>query len=212
MQRISFFSPIKRLSLSLFEALRGLREAVAPTTTEPADDGNNATNNNTNTNTNNNNTLNAATNDTNPKGRNALHPDADPDYDDFLIAYYNDEEWALELTSAAGIAGGKAPKTREEYVKLRAKLEMTKHSELVPKLAQTILKTSAQVEELVGGLPGMERSREEQMVRIQSLLEENLLVEKQLKDTYVLAESRRDEVKSKLRDVTCHALGIEEDN
>ena len=183
--------------------MRGLREAVAPTATE-ADDANTNTNNN-NTNTNN--------NDSNaPKARNPLHPDADPDYDDFLIAYHNDEEWALELASAAGNAGGKVPKNREEYVKLRAKLEMTKHSELVPKLAQNILRTSAQVEELVGALPGMERSREEQFDRIQILLKENLVVKKDLKETYALAEERRNEVKSKLRDVTCRALGIEEDD
>ena len=175
--------------------MRGLREAVAPTETATEDPQ-------------------GSSNPTNEEGvsskpRKAIHPNEDPDYDDFLLAYYHDEEWALELTSAAG---GRPPRSREEYVKLRAKLEMTKHSELVPKLAQNILRTSAQVEDLVGALPGMERTREEQIAQITVLLEENLAVEKELKDAYALAESRRHEVKSKLRSVTCEALGIEEDD
>jgi len=158
---------IDTLSLSLFEALRGLRDAVAPTIDHE-----------------------------------------DMEYEDFLMAYAKDQPYALELIEASD---GNPPKSRDEYLKLRAKNEMKKHAELVPKLAQGVLGASDKLDTLVSELPGMHRTKAEQMDRIQELLDENKVVDEELQEVYKKTEIRRDEIRLALQKVTCRALGIEEE-
>mmetsp|Transcript_34280 Transcript_34280/g.102754 ORF Transcript_34280/g.102754 Transcript_34280/m.102754 type:complete len:91 (+) Transcript_34280:437-709(+) len=88
---------------------------------------------------------------------------------------------------------------------------MEKDAELVSRLAEEVLSKSEMVEELVGKLPGMGRTREQQMKRIEELLEKNKEVAQELEGACEEAERRREEVREVLGGVTCEALGIEEE-
>jgi len=190
------------LSLSLFEALRGLRDAVAPETSPQigAADG----------------VEGGASSSQQQQQVDQSHKSKslsaidheDMDYDDFLMAYHKDDPYALELIKASD---GKPPRTREEYFKLRAMNEMKKHSELVPKLAQGILSASDALDNLVSELPGMHRTKQEQMKRIEELLVQNEAADEQLQISYQKATERRNEIRQVLQHVTCQALGIQEE-
>ena len=180
---------IDSLSLSLFEALRGLRDHTAPDSVGPAPAPTSADGAHTAT---------AATN--------ASQSD-EPDYEDFLVAYHNKEPHAVAVVKQAG---GKPPKSREEYVRLLARMEMESDVSLVTRLAGDILAKSQEVDDLVDGLPGMDRNKDEQMAVIERLIQENRLVDQELEMKYQEAERKRDEVRATLREVTCSALDIEE--
>ena len=105
---------LSSLSLSLFEALRGLRDSVAP----ESQSGNNNNDNN------------------NIPRKSPIDLNLDMDYDDFLLAYNRDDPVALEFIQ---MANNKAPKTREDYTKLRAKFAIKRASELMSKLSDNIL-------------------------------------------------------------------------
>lgn len=200
---ISFL--LSSLSLSLFEALRGLRDAAAPesafqpqitpqpevTSTERVSHTPGAENN------------------TASNRHNSTVPNRDPDYEDFLLAYHHKEPLALDLISKTG---GKVPKSREEYIKFRAKVQKEKDQSLVSKLSKDILDKSLDIGELVANLPGMHRTKAEQMDRISELLDENKRLEKELKDVYQEAATKRDQIRSTLQRVTCSALSIEEED
>ena len=183
---------IDSLSLSLFEALRGLRDAVSP---EASQNNNNGEGSSTP----------AATLEAE---RRSVIDREDMDYEDFLIAYSKDDPFALELIKTAD---GKPPRNREEYAKLRAKNDMKKHAELVPKLAENVLSKSAAVDDLIATLPGMQRTKAEQMARIQELLDQNQRKEEDLQLAYSEAEKKRNELRSVLQRVTCKALNIQEE-
>lgn len=172
---------IDSLSLSLFEALRGLRDAISPESQ-------------TNTNTN---------------GEHAENipqsPQLDLDYDDFLMAFHRDEQWTLELIAKNK---GNPPKNKEEYTKLKARIEMEKFKAIVEKHSTDILQKSANVDDLVSNLPGMSRTKKEQLERIQELLTLNQSLDKELNDAYTQAETQRNEIRSILDRVTTEALGI----
>jgi len=188
---------IYSLSLSLFEGLRGLRDAVAPDSAyQPPPDQQHQLAGDIGE---------ALTGPTTTATTTA--PDYEPDWDDFLVAYCKDEPYTLELVSKNG---GKPPRTKDEYRKLRSKLEVDKHTALVSKLAQEILGKSAAVDDLVANLPGMKKTKAQQMEHIQKLMEENIATDKELKTAYEQAEKRRNEVRSALERVTCNMLGIEE--
>ena len=182
---------IDSLSLSLFEALRGLRDAVAPESSQHI---------------NNTGDLSGPQSQSNQTQTAIDHEDMD--YDDFLMAYHKDDPFALELISNAE---GKPPSTSLEYSKLRALNEMKKHAELVPKLAQNILSKSTALDDLVAKLPGMHRTKDEQMKRIQELLDQNSRAEEDFQLAYSEAERKRDEIRSVLQRVTCRALSIQEE-
>ena len=168
------------MSLSLFESLRGLRDAVAPDSTA------------------------------NPDGNQGIAPcfdTSEPDYDGFLISFHKDDPFALEIVAKAG---GKPPRSREEYSKILLKMERERDVSLVSSLAEEVLAKSATVDKLVAKLPGMERTKTEQMKRIEELLNLNKSASDALEKAYAEAESRRDEVRLVLSNVTCEALGIEE--
>lgn len=177
---------IDSLSLSLFEALRGLRDAISPES---------QTNNNT-TNTNGEH----VENENSPQS-----PQLDLDYDDFLMAFHRDEQWTLELIAKNK---GNPPKNKEEYTKLKARIEMEKFKAIVEKHSTDILQKSANVDDLVSALPGMSRTKEEQLERIQELLTLNQSLDKELNDAYTQAEKQRNEIRSILDRVTTEALGI----
>eukprot|EP00550_Attheya_septentrionalis_P011985 CAMPEP_0198303758 /NCGR_PEP_ID=MMETSP1449-20131203/57056_1 /TAXON_ID=420275 /ORGANISM="Attheya septentrionalis, Strain CCMP2084" /LENGTH=205 /DNA_ID=CAMNT_0044006265 /DNA_START=356 /DNA_END=973 /DNA_ORIENTATION=- len=170
---------IDSLSLSLFESLRGLRDAVAPESVITAGTG----------------------------GAGAAL-EQDPDYEDFLIAYSNGDAKAKALVANAA---GSLPKTREEYFKMKAKSEMLEDTKLVTRVAQQILAKTEAVDELVEKLPGMDRTKAQQMERIQQLLDQNHAVSKELESAYEEAERKRNEVRTKLGEVTCDAIGIIEE-
>lgn len=161
------------LSLAMFEALRGLRDAVAP------ESGNStaATNNN-----------------------------SAPDFEEFWQNYRNGDE----ETVAAVLRHGVAPQKREDYIRVYQSVERERDAELVATLATRVLEKSADVQHLVSNVTGMDRTRTQQMARIQELLEMNRVMEMELKEAHALALRKRSEVRASLQKQTCQALGIEE--
>ncbi len=183
---------LSSLSLSLFEALRGLRDSVAPEST-------------------NNDNVDESNENSNVGGSGPVPRkspiDLDMDYEDFLLAYNRDDPVALEFIA---MADNKPPKSRDEYTKLRAKFAHKRASELMTKLSENILNKSAAVHDLVASLPN--RTKAEQMKRISELIEENKKAEEGLQDAYLQAEIRRNKLRSVLDQVTCKSLGILEES
>jgi hypothetical protein len=165
-----------QLLLSMFEALRGLRDAVAP------ESGNAAA---------------------------ASHGDnSEPDFEEFYTLFRNRDKDTVDLVLKA--SGGVAPTTKDDFIRIHAKIEMTKDVELVSRLATTVLQKSAEVDARVAALPGISRTRAEQMQRIEDLMAQNQTIEKELDEQYALAKERRDQVRKLLRERTGEALGIED--
>jgi hypothetical protein len=191
---------IDSLSLSLFEALRALRNAVAPESFSMENELKGSVEEETITSANLSQTRSVM-------GRSAIDYE-DMDYDDFLMAYHEDDPFALELIK---ISDGKPPKTREEYLKLRAMNEMKIAMNVTKSQAENILSKSAALDDLVAALPGMNRTKKEQMDRIQELLDENKKVDDELRLVYQEAEKKRQEIRMALKKVTCKALCIEQD-
>merc|ERR1712071_307354 len=90
-------------------------------------------------------------------------------------------------------------------------VEREQDVDMVSKLADEVLEKSDKVNELVTKLPGMERGKEEQMRRIDELLEENWNTMNDLEQEYQNAVQIRKEVRNVLQKTTCQALGIEEE-
>jgi hypothetical protein len=57
----------------------------------------------------------------------------------------------------------------------------------------------------------MNRTKEEQIARIQELMEQNIKAEADLKQCMLTAESRRDQIRKELNRVTGKALQIQEE-
>ena len=167
---------IDGLALSLFEALRGIRDA-----TGDADDQNTG----------------------------SAAAGSEPDYDDFLVAFHNRDPHALEVARKG--PGGKPPQGPEEYLRVLARMDFESDVNTAQRLAADILDKSREVEELVDDLPGMGRSREEQMAVIAKLIEENRAIDERLRARHREATVRRDEVRTMLQEVASSSLGIEEE-
>jgi len=137
------------------------------------------------------------------------------DYDDFLISYHRDDPGALEFIEMAETEGG-LPRTRDQYKnmrkKLRAKIAAKRASELMSTLAGNILSKSSVVDNLVSNLPGIDRTKEEQMERISELIDQNQKADEELQEMYKNAEMKRDKIRSVLDKTTCSALGISEES
>ncbi|GKY98589.1 hypothetical protein MPSEU_000815600 [Mayamaea pseudoterrestris] len=177
------FCFIDGLSLAMFEALRSLRDAVAP------DSGNLGANSSTNT--------------------NAQEQQQPPDIDDLWQAYKSGDKQVVEQIHAAN--GGVILQKREDFIRVHAKMEMDKDTELVQRLASSVLNKSAEIDEKVDALPGMHRTKAEQMGRIEELLELNKQAVEELETTYTAAKERRDACREFIRINACKALGVEED-
>jgi len=177
---------IDGLALSLFEALRGIRDA-----TGDADDQN---------------TGSAAAGSASASHNSQSD---EPDYDDFLVAFHNRDPHALEVARKG--PGGKPPQGPEEYLRVLARMDFESDVNTAQRLAADILDKSREVEELVDDLPGMGRSREEQMAVIAKLIEENREIDERLRARHREATVRRDEVRTMLQEVASSSLGIEEE-
>ena len=105
----------------------------------------------------------------------------------------------------------KFPLTQEQYTKLLIETEHERDVQTTQHLAKDILSKSAKVDELVSKLPGMNRTRDMQMKRINELIKENNSVTKELEEAYDVANKRREEVRAALEESTSLALGIEEE-
>lgn len=106
--------------------------------------------------------------------------------------------------------GGAAPQRREDYIRIHGRIEMEKDVELVTKLASTVLEKSDEINERVSSLPGMERTRKEQMEYIETLLKKNQQAAADLEERHKSAKAKRDQVRQFIRENTCEALGIME--
>ena len=104
------------------------------------------------------------------------------------------------------------PRTREEFIRLHAKMEMNKDTELVMRLAGTVLEKSRDIDQRVNEtIPGMHRTRQEQMRTIEQLMQRNQQVAEQLEQAFVTARQRRDACRAYIHQHTSRALGIEEE-
>lgn len=103
----------------------------------------------------------------------------------------------------------KIPRTEGEYVKLLHQYELEQDTRTTQQLAQNILEKSANVNNLVANLPGMERTRQMQMDRINELIEKNQNAAKDLEEAYKLATEKREEVRTVLDIHTSAALGLD---
>jgi len=181
---------IDSFSLSLFEALRTLRDAVAPDSNTQ------------------NNTL---------QLNNYLKSETDGDYQDFKAALQLQDPHVLELLQRTKSANenGKTPiptpKSRQEYSKMLSEMEREQDVELVSKLADEVLQKSENVDKLVKTLPGMERGKKDQLRVLEQLLQENWKYDRMLDEEYEKATHIREEVRVILQENTCDILGIEEE-
>jgi hypothetical protein len=171
----------------MFEALRGLRDAVAP---ESGNLGGNPGNNN-----------NSNGNNDNGSG--------EPDFEEFWQSYRSGDPETVAMVKKVTVT---PPQKREDFIRIHAKVEMEKDAELVRKLANTVLEKSADIDERVSALPGMHRTRAEQMEYTEKLLNKNREAAEKLEEAYHRAQERRDLVRRFVRDNTCAALGIIEDS
>lgn len=103
------------------------------------------------------------------------------------------------------------PLTQEEYTKFLIDSEHQRDIQTTQHLAQQILQKSAEVDNLVARLPGMDRTRDMQMKRIEELLERNQQVAKELDEAHIVAKKKLEEVRKVLGETTCLALGVEEE-
>lgn len=164
----------------MFEALRGLRDAVAP------ESGNlGGTNNNDNNN-----------------------DSSEPDFEEFWQSYRSGDP---EIVALVKKVSSSQPQKREDFIRIHAKVEMEKDAELVKQLANTVMEKSDDVDEGVSGLPGMHRTRAEQMTYMEELLQKNSETAEKLEEAFARAQQKRDLVRTFVRENTCQALGIFED-
>lgn len=103
------------------------------------------------------------------------------------------------------------PLTQEEYTKFLIDSEHQRDIQTTQHLAEQILQKSAEVDNLVAKLPGMNRTRDMQMKRIEELLEKNQQVAKELDEAHRVAKKKLEEVRKVLGETTCLALGVEEE-
>lgn len=183
------------LSLSMFEALRKLRDAVAPESGnlgDPNNPGGGGANNNNNGANNN----------------NSDQQQQQDSFEEFYSNYHNGDPETLRRVESITSA---IPRRREDFEKLHKRVEQQKDEELVERLAREVLDKSVDIDERVSALPGMDRTKSQQMAHIEALLKQNQQVCEKLQIAYDEAHDRRDLVRKFVRDNTCAALGIAED-
>jgi len=171
----------------MFEALRRLRDAVAP------DSGNLGV------------AANAAANDSSSP---ETAGSTDPDMDELWNRYRSNDPDVVAMLHK--VSGGVVLQKREDFIRVHAKMEMEKDTELVMNLAGSVLQKSAAIDEQVDALPGINRTRSEQMKRISELVDLNRKAVKDLEDVYEQAKNRRDSCRSFIMENTGAALGIED--
>jgi hypothetical protein len=162
----------------MFEALRGLRDAVAPESGNLGGDGGNNQNEN-----------------------------HEPDLEEFWQNYRGGDPTTVAMVQKISPI---PPKKREDYTRIYAKIESLRDAALVKRLAETVLEKSADIDHRVSSLPGMHRTKSQQMEHIKELLEKNQETNEKLEETFNRAKERRDIVRTFVKDNTCVALLIED--
>lgn len=163
----------------MFEALRSLRDAVAP------DSGSLRGNNS------------------------ATAPGEQADIEELWHAYKSGDKEVIHQVHCAN--GGVVLQKREDFVRVHAKMEMEKDTELVQRLANSVLAKSAAISHRVDSLPGMSRNRTDQMNRIEELLRLNRTAIDELEVTNQIARDRKDACHRYIRTRTCNVFNIEEE-
>jgi hypothetical protein len=103
------------------------------------------------------------------------------------------------------------PRNHEEYVRLLHSARHDRDECTARRLARNVLSKSRTIDALVSNMPGMERDRSDQLRKIGELISLNHELSHELEEAYTLANARREEVRRTLRENTCLALGIDEE-
>ena len=111
-------------------------------------------------------------------------------------------------TSSNGIV---FPRNQKEYVQLLHSSQLSHDTCITHDLAKNVLCKSNTIDTLVANLPGMDRNRSTQLQRIHELITLNQQLSHELEVAYGIANDRREEIRCALRENTCLALGIEEE-
>lgn len=130
--------------------------------------------------------------------------------DDLWHSYKSGDKAVVEQIHS--INGGVQIQKREDFVKTHAKMQMTKDTELVQRLADVVLLKSAEIDARVDALPGMNRSKAEQLQRIEVLLGKNNAAIEDLEAAYKIASQRRDDCREYICVKACEALLVEEEH
>lgn len=176
----------------MFEALRGLRDAVAP------ESGNLGTGQQNN-----------EQDGGNSNGNNDATNESPLDtYEDFWQAYRaGDPEIVAEVRRVSPTP----PTKNADYIRIHSRLEMEKDAVLVSKLAKTVLEKSAIIDQRVSSIRGVHRTKAEQMTYMEQLLEHTQQADEKLAEAYQRAEERREAVLKFVMENAHQALGIEEE-
>ena len=84
--------------------------------------------------------------------------------------------------------------------------------DIVKALASSALEKSVNIETLLNQIPGLNRTRTEQLKIIEELIKENNLVEKELQIMLRLANDRNEQIYQVMQNETYLALGVEVEN
>ena len=200
----------------MFEALRGLRDAVAP------ESGNLGNNNN------NNNTMNDAAALLLPPGTDPTQQQQQPpppNVDELWVLFQARDEYAMELTRDAPTS---ALTHKTAFVEWFATAERQKDSTLVETLAQAVLRQSAAIdaatERLLLTSPSSPlattaaakdgavrlRTRAQQLQRLEELIRDNAGAAVELEDAHARALERRNQCRQFVLESTSRALGMAE--
>jgi hypothetical protein len=128
-----------------------------------------------------------------------------PDYDEFLMAVSKDDPHVLQLLQT--VAGNRPPKSREEYVKFAAKVQMEKDMALVSTLSKEVFTKSDAIDFWLTQIPGIHRNRHEQMDRIDELIKLNKDQEDEWLRVYQEAKDLQHRMRDELQNVTSSILG-----
>lgn len=103
------------------------------------------------------------------------------------------------------------PRNQKEYAQLLHSAQLLQDECITQQLAKNVLSKSYTINTLVANLPGIHRNRMNQLERICELITLNHKLSHELQIAYEVANVRRMQVRCALRENTCLALGIEEE-
>jgi hypothetical protein len=125
-----------------------------------------------------------------------------------IIESTNTSSGSSSSNSSNGIV---FPRNQKEYVQLLHSSQLSHDTCITHDLAKNVLCKSNTIDTLVANLPGMDRNRSTQLQRIHELITLNQQLSHELEVAYGIANDRREEIRCALRENTCLALGIEEE-
>ena len=160
----------------------------------------------------------------NPEERISLQAsDSKPEKKFDVITALQDEIDAYSLSLFEALRGlrdvstGQASTSNQQSIthinnspaKVNTSLIDQEDSDLVKTLANAALLKSDVINNLLDDIPGLHRTRSEQMEKLDTLVKENLEVDSALKEYLVKAKTQQGLVQEKLRHETCYILGID---